>query len=105
MITAIVKYTTAKSYTQQEITSMMRFGAEKMFQNMPHLHSKQFCFDIATNEGVSIYLWDSRASAEAFFNDAFMEQFQQSMGAVPTIEYYNTILTVDNRKGDIMMGD
>ena len=105
MITVIVKYTTSKSYTQEEITGMLRFGAEKMFQGMPHLHNKQFCFDVETSEGVSVYLWDSRKNAEAFFNDAFLEQFQQSMGTVPSIEFYSTILAVDNRQGDIMMDD
>lgn len=105
MITVIVKYTTPKSYTQQEITGMMRFGAQQMFQGMPHLLNKQFCFDVNTSQGVSIYLWDSRDSAEAFFNDAFMQQFQQSMGTIPTVEYYNTIVAVDNRQNDILVSD
>ena len=105
MVTVIVKYKTPKTYTQEEISAMLQLGAEHMFKGMPHLLNKQFCFDIATSEGLSVYLWDSWENAEAFFNDEFLESFKQGMGAVPTLEYYETILTVDNRAGDIVMGE
>lgn len=102
MVTVIVKYKTSKSYSREEISAMMRHGVETMFKGMPHLYNKQFCFDVKSNEGLSVYLWDSRESAEAFFSDQFLESFKQSMGATPTVEYYDTILTVDNRAGDIV---
>ncbi|MCB1676666.1 MAG: hypothetical protein KDI01_10265 [Halioglobus sp.] len=102
MVTVIVKYKTAKRYTPQEIAAMLRHGAETLFKGLPHLYSKQFCFDVDNSEGLSVYLWDSRENAEAFFNEQFLATFQQSMGATPTVEYYNTIVTVDNRAGDII---
>lgn len=104
MVTVIVKYRTARSYTREEITAIMHLGAEQLFKGMPHLLSKQFCFDVETSEGLSVYLWDSREKAEAFYNDDFLESFKQGMGAVPTVEYHETILTVDNRANDILMG-
>ena len=104
MVTVIVKYETPRSYTREEISAMLRYGAENMFKGMPHLYSKQFCFDVNSNEGLSVYLWDSRASAEEFFNEGFLETFQQSMGATPTVEFHDTIVTVDNRAGDILAG-
>jgi hypothetical protein len=104
MVTVIVKYKTPKSYTREEITAMLQFGAENMFKGLPHLYSKQFCFDVDNNEGLSVYHWDSRENAEAFFNEQFLEAFQQGMGATPTLEYYETIVTVDNRAGDILVG-
>lgn len=105
MVTVIVKYKTPKPYTREEISAMLRYGAENMFKGLPHLHSKQFCFDAANSEGLSVYLWDTRKSAEAFFDDKFLETFQQSMGATPTVEYFDNIVTVDNRVGDILVGD
>lgn len=105
MITVIVKYKTPKSYTHEEISAMLRHGAENMFKGMPHLYSKQFCFDVVSSEGLSVYLWDSRESAEVFFNEQFLETFQQSMGTTPTVEYYDNIVTVDNRVGDILMDE
>lgn len=102
MITVIVKYETPKSYTLEEITGMLRYGAENMFKGMPHLYNKQLCFDVETNQGMSVYLWDSKENAEKFFNEQFLEQFQQSMGTIPTVEFYKNIVTVDNRAGDVI---
>lgn len=102
MVTVIVKYKTPKRYTRAEISAMLRVGAENIFKSMPHLYSKQFCFDTESSEGLSVYLWDSRENAAAFFNNQFLETFKQSMGATPSVEFYDTIVTVDNRAGDIM---
>lgn len=106
MITVIVKYRMPKSYSREEISAMLQSGAEKMFKGLPHLHSKQFCFDVKTSEGLSVYLWDSRENAEAFFNEQFLEGFKQNLGMAerPTVEYHDTIVVVDNRAGDIMVG-
>ncbi len=102
MITVIVKYKTAKRFSREEVSKMLLTGAEGMFKGLPHLYSKQFCFDVAKNEGLSVYLWDTKESAEAFFNDQFLESFQQSMGSTPSVEYFDTIVAVDNRIGDIL---
>ena len=104
MVTVIVKYKTSKIYTREEISAMLQLGAENMFKGMPHLYSKQFCFDVDNSEGLSVYLWDSRENAEAFFSEQFLASFQQSMGAIPTVEYYDNIVTVDNRMGDVLAG-
>lgn len=101
MVTVIVKYKTPKHYTREEISAILRLGAENIFKGMPHLYSKQFCFDVDSREGLSVYLWDSMESATAFFNDQFLDNFKQSMGATPSVEYFDTIVTVDNRAGDI----
>ena len=105
MVTVIVRYKTPKRYTTEEISAILQFGAEHMFKGLPQLYSKQFCFDVESSEGVSVYLWESTEAAESFFNEQFLESFQQGMGAVPTVEYLNTIVTVDNRAGDILTGN
>lgn len=103
MVTVIVRYKTPKHYSREEIAAMLQFGAENMFKGLPHLYSKQFCFDVEKSEGVSVYLWDSKKHAEAFLNEQFIESFQQNMEATPTIEYLDTVVTVDNRAGDILV--
>ena len=104
MVTVIVKYKMPKKYTREEVSAMLKHSAENMFTGIPHLHSKQFCFDVATSEGLSVYLWDSRASAEAFFNKQFLDNFEQNMGSAPTVEYHDNIVTLDNRMGDVLTG-
>lgn len=103
MVTVIVKYKTPKSYTREEISAMLQYGAENMFKGMPHLYSKQFCFDVDSSDGLSVYLWDSRASAEAFSATSSWRRFDKAWGN-PTIEYHDTIVTVDNRAGDVLTG-
>ena len=102
MVTVIVKYQPSKTFTRDEAAAMLRYGAEKQFLGMPHLYSKQFCFDADTNQGLSSYLWESREHAEAFFSPAFLEMFQQQMGCTPEVAYYDNLVTVDNRAGEVL---
>lgn len=104
MMTVIVKYTMPAGPGREQVAAMLRTGAEQMFKGLPHLYSKQFCYDADTRKGLSVYLWDSRANAEAFFSEQFMETFQKSMNmpAKPEVEYHDTLVMVDNRAGDIL---
>ena len=90
MITVIVKYRVPGDSGRAEVAAMFKQGAEGMFKGMPHLYSKQFCFD------------ENRPAAEAFFSDAFVEGFSASMGCVPEITYYDNLVTVDNLSGDVL---
>ena len=53
MITVIVKYSPEKCYSRDEILAMLKFGAENMFKGLPHLYSKQFCFDVDKNQALA----------------------------------------------------
>lgn len=105
MITTIVKYKSLRQFSREEIGKMMEYGARARFLGLPHLHSKQFCFNADSGEGLSVYLWDSRENADAFFSESFMQDFEKSMGSRPTLEHHETIVLVDNRKGDVLVGD
>ena len=102
MMTVIVKYQVPGDSGRAEVAAMFKQGAEGMFKGMPHLHSKQFCFDEKSREALSVYLWETRSAAEAFFSDAFIEGFAASMGCVPEITYYDNLVTVDNLSGDVL---
>ena len=47
-----------------------------------------------------VYLWDSRASAEAWFTEARMAELTQRFGARPRLTWYDTHVTVDNIKNE-----
>lgn len=70
-------------------------GAENMLKGLPHPYSKQCCFDVDSGERLSVYFRDSRESADALLSDQILKSFQQSMGTIPSIKYYDTIVTVD----------
>ena len=47
-----------------------------------------------------VYLWDNRASAEAWFTEARIAQLTERFGARPRLTWYDTHVTVDNLKGE-----
>jgi hypothetical protein len=47
-----------------------------------------------------VYLWDSRAAAEAWFTEERMVELTQRFGARPRLTWYDTHVTVDNLKNE-----
>ena len=47
-----------------------------------------------------VYLWDSRASAEAWFTEERVADLTKRFGAKPRLTLYDTHVTVDNLKGE-----
>jgi hypothetical protein len=47
-----------------------------------------------------VYLWDSRASAEAWFTEERVGELTQRFGVRPRLTWYDTYVTVDNLKGE-----
>ena len=51
--------------------------------------------------GGGVYLWESRAAAEAWFNDEWWGWIEERFGARPTLTYFDHYVTVDNAAGEI----
>jgi hypothetical protein len=47
-----------------------------------------------------IYLWKSRASAEAWFTEDRIVELTKRFGVRPRLTWYDTHVTVDNLKGE-----
>ncbi len=47
-----------------------------------------------------VYLWESRAAAEAWFTPERQAMLTEKFGAAPTLTWYDTHVTVDNVKGE-----
>jgi len=47
-----------------------------------------------------VYLWESRAAAEAWFTPERVAMLTERFGAAPTLTWYDTHVTVDNLKGE-----
>ena len=47
-----------------------------------------------------VYLWDSRAAAQAWFTDARIAELTERFGARPRLTWYDTHVTVDNLKDE-----
>ena len=46
-----------------------------------------------------VYVWQSRAAAEAWFTEDKLKEYTQIFGARPTLTWYDAHLTVDNLTG------
>ncbi len=53
----------------------------------------------ATGTG-GVYLWESRAAAEAWFTEERVAALTKQFGARPRLTWYDTHVTVDNLKGE-----
>jgi hypothetical protein len=47
-----------------------------------------------------VYLWDSRASAEAWFTEERIVDLTKRFGVRPRLTWYDTYVTVDNLRGE-----
>jgi len=47
-----------------------------------------------------VYLWESRADAEAWFTEARIAELTQRFGVRPRLTWYDTHVTVDNVRGE-----
>jgi hypothetical protein len=47
-----------------------------------------------------VYLWESRAAAEAWFTEAKLKELTERFGARPRLTWYDTHVTVDNLKNE-----
>lgn len=47
-----------------------------------------------------VYLWESRAAAQAWFTEERMQILADKFGTRPTLTWYDTHVTVDNAKGE-----
>ena len=47
-----------------------------------------------------VYLWETRAAAEAWFTEDRMAELTRRFGVRPRLSWYDTHVTVDNLKGE-----
>ncbi|MEL0113885.1 MAG: hypothetical protein VW835_19300 [Rickettsiales bacterium] len=48
-----------------------------------------------------VYLWESRAAAEAWFTPERVQMLTEKFGAAPALSWYDTHVTVDNVKEEV----
>ena len=94
VIVAIVRFPLDPPLPADDVRAMFEASAPS-YQDVPGLLRKHYlrAEDGATAGGV--YLWKSRAAAEAVYDDAWHERLTDKYGAPPTIEYFESPVTVD----------
>jgi Putative mono-oxygenase ydhR len=98
MITALVQFDLPSPITLAEATGRFESSAPK-YRNLPGLARKYYVVAEDGRRAGGIYLWESRAAAEAVYNGEWRERVSKLYGSAPSITWFETPVIVDNTAG------
>lgn len=101
MITTITTFRMPKPLTRDEARRVFLTTAPR-YRNVPGLVRKAYVLseDGATAGGV--YLWKSRADAEAMHTPSWRAFVREKYGSDPSIMFFESPVVVDNVRGEIL---
>jgi hypothetical protein len=103
MITAIVQYRLPPSIDHAACAAHFRKIAAG-FRSVPGLIRKQFIYAEDGWAG-GVYLWQTRADAEAFYAGPWLVGIRERYGMDPLIKYFETACVTDNAAETILIPD
>ena len=98
MITAIVQFGLPKPVSLEEFERMFASTAPK-YQNLPGLIRKYYLRSDDGRRAGGVYLWESKAAAEAVYTGEWKARVEQLYGSTPEISWFDTPVIVDNSAG------
>jgi hypothetical protein len=103
MITAIVQYKLPPNIDLKACAEHFRNIAPG-FREVPGLVRKQFIY---AEDGCAggVYLWQSRADAEAFYTGPWLDGIRKRYGMDPQIKYFHTACITDNSAEAVLLPD
>jgi len=66
------------------------------YEGLPGLIRKYYLFDPESGVGGGAYLWENRAQAETFYNDAWRARLTEKYGVQPKIDFFESPVIIDN---------
>jgi heme-degrading monooxygenase HmoA len=98
MITAIVQFSLPKPISLEEAARTFESSAPK-YQRLPGLVRKYYLRSEDGHRAGGVYLWQTRAAAEAIYNGEWRARVKQLYGSEPEISWFDTPVIVDNEAG------
>ena len=95
MITVIVNFPAPGGATLESITEAFRSTTPR-YEGLPGLIRKYYLFDAEADVGGGVYLWEDRAQAEAFYDDAWRARLTAKYGVPPMISFFESPIIIDN---------
>lgn len=102
MITAIVQFRLPAPVSREQARSIFE-GSAPNYRNMPGLVRKYYLLSEDGRTAGGAYLWESRAAAEAVYDDAWRRTVTERYGAEPSVAYFESPVVVDNKTGEILI--
>jgi hypothetical protein len=98
MITAVVQFSLPKPITLEEVARTFESTAPK-YQALSGLVRKYYLSSEDGCRAGGVYLWETRAAAEAVYSSEWKARVKQLYGSEPEISWFDTPVIVDNRAG------
>jgi hypothetical protein len=95
MITVIATYRLPKPLTRDEAQAIFNSTAPK-YLDMPGLFRKYYVLSDDGQTVGGIYLWNSRAEADALYTESWKAFVWDKYGTHPSLTYMDTLVVVDN---------
>jgi hypothetical protein len=101
MITVITSFQLPKPITRDEARKLFLSAAPR-YQEVAGLLRKYYVLSQDGSSGGGIYLWNSRAEAEAMYTESWKVLARKTYGADPSITYFESPVVVDNVTHEII---
>jgi len=101
MITAITTFQLPKPITREEARSIFLSTAPK-YRGVAGLFRKCYYLSQHGDTVGGIYLWNSRAEAEAMYTDSWRLFVREKYGTDPSVTYFESPVVVDNLTHEIL---
>jgi heme-degrading monooxygenase HmoA len=98
MITAVVQFDLPKPMSLEEAARRFESTAPN-YRNLPGLIRKYYLRSEDGRRAGGVYLWETRAAAEACYSGEWKTRVEQVYGSTPQILWFDTPVIVDNRAG------
>jgi hypothetical protein len=101
MITTITTFRLPKPITRDEARTIFLTTAPK-YQGVPGLVRKVYYLSQDGNTAGGIYLWNSRAEADAVYTESWKAFTREKYGTDPSVIYLDSPVVVDNLTHEIL---
>jgi len=102
MITTLTTFKLPKPITREEASTIFQSTAPK-YREVKGLVRKQYVLSEDGGTAGGIYLWKSRADAEAMYTDEWRSFVRGKYGTDPSVTYFESPVVVDNVTGEIVV--
>jgi hypothetical protein len=104
MIISLTQFKLRQPITPDEARQIF-LGTAPTYQGVPGLLRKHY---VLSEDGLTaggIYLWESKAQAQALYTDAWRGFVREKYGTEPAILWFDSPVVVDNLAGQIIAND
>ncbi|MFL9865720.1 YdhR family protein [Paraburkholderia fungorum] len=101
MITVITSFKLSKPITSEEARSLFLSKAPR-YRGVAGLLRKYYVLSQDGSTAGGVYLWRSRADAEAMYTENWRAIARQTYGADPSVTYFESPVVVDNVSDQIL---